>query len=218
MTYKVRLEDRPAPLTDRTSALVAAIAILVMAVLAPLSLLGPIKAVVNGTAPPEGTAFWLAVTGAALIAVLDVVAGWALWRLFRPADPRLAALTGGARVVYGIVFLIAIASLAQATPAGADTFQRTWDGALGIFGAHLVLLGILSWRSRVVPRWISALTSLAGASYLVDAIGNVASSAYTADIASYLFVGEPVFMVWLGWWALRRRGSRRSERYGRPSS
>jgi hypothetical protein len=78
----------------------------------------------------------------------DLVAGWALWRLFRPMGSLLPALTGVLRVIYGVAFLVAIAFLAQATvrahslmrlpemasrgdrlAAGSGCLPRRWLGA-----------------------------------------------------------------------------------------
>ncbi len=191
------------PMTDRRAALVAGAALLLMALLAPFTILGVIDPVVAGEEPAEGTAFRLAVAGVLVIALLDLVIAWALWRLFLPVDRRLAALAGGARVAYGVVYLVAIGFLATGEPANVSRYQKIWDIGLLIFGVHLVLVGVLCWRSGVVPRIIGVLVVVAGAAYAVDSVGVLLSESYDADLAAYLFVGEVALMVWLLWWGLR---------------
>ena len=66
-----------------------------------------------------------------------------------------------------------------------------------------MLVGVLCWRSRFVPRWIGVLVALAGAAYAVDSIGVLVSDSYDVELAAFLFVGEVALMVWLIWWGLR---------------
>ena len=199
-------------MTDRRAALAAGVALLVMAVLAPFTILGVIDHVVAGEEPAEGTAFRLAVAGVLVIALLDLVIAAALWRLFLPVDRRLAALAGGARAAYGVVYLVAIGFLATGDAANVARYQEIWDLGLLLFGVHLVLVGVLCWRSGVVPRLVGVLVAVAGAAYAVDSVGVLLSESYDADLAAYLFVGEVVLMLWLLWWGLgvsrRRRAAR----------
>jgi hypothetical protein len=195
-------------ISNYRAATIIAVALFAMAVIAPFAILGCIDDVVSGAAPASGVAFRWAVMGVAVIALLDLVVGWAVWRLFKPLNGYLAGLSGGIRVGYGVIYLIAIAFLATGTPSGIDTYQRIWSLALGVFGIHLALLGVLCGRSAVVPRWIGGLVGLAGMAYAADAVGTVASSSYHLSLAAYLFVGEPVLMVWLGWWSWLGRSGR----------
>jgi hypothetical protein len=77
-----------------------------------------------------------------------------------------------------------------------------------LFGVHLVLVGVLCWRSDVVPRLIGVLVALAGIGYFVDSVGVLVTPSYGADLAAVLFVGEVALMVWLLWWGLRGAGLR----------
>jgi hypothetical protein len=195
-------------LNDRRAAVLAGFGLLLMSVIAPFAILGVIDDVVARERAAEGGAFWLAVTGVVVIALLDLLIAWALWRLFTPVDRRLAELAGGARAAYAVVYLVAIASLATASPSGVARYQDIWDLGLFLFGVHLVLVGVLCWRSGVVPRFIGALVVLAGVAYAVDSVGVLVSDSYDSDLASFLFVGEVALMLWLIWWGVRRVGSR----------
>ncbi len=199
-------------MTDRRAALVAGVALLLMAVLAPFTILGVIDHVVAGEEPASGTAFRLAVAGVLVIALLDLVIAAALWRLFLPVDRRLAALAGGARAAYGVVYLVAIGFLATGEPRTSRGTRRsgtsdscssacTWCSSACSAGA----------RASSRASW-ACLVAVAGAAYAVDSVGVLLSESYDADLAAYLFVGEVVLMLWLLWWGLgvsrRRRAAR----------
>ena len=77
---------------------------------------------------------------------------------------------------------------------------------------HLVLVGVLCWRSDVVPRVVGGLVAVAGAAYAVDSVGVLLSESYDADLAAYLFVGEVALMLWLLWWGLSVSRARQAAR------
>ena len=193
---------------DRRSALVAGLALLLMSVLAAVAILGVIDPIVasddiEASIDDAGASFGWAVAGLVAIALLDLVIAYALWRLFTPVDRRLAVLAGAARAAYALVYLVAIGFLATAEPANVERYQELWDLGLLVFGVHLVLVGVLCWRSGFVPRVIGVLVVLAGAAYAVDSIGVLVSESYDVELAAFLFVGEVALMVWLIWWGLR---------------
>jgi len=213
--------------TERRSALVAGLALLLMAVLAAVAIFGVVDPIVasddiEAEIRDAGSRFDLAVAGLVAIALLDLVVAWTLWRLFAPVDRRLSGLAGVARAAYAAVYLVAIGFLATGELANVERYQELWSLGLLVFGAHLVLVGVLCWRSGLVPRVIGALVVLAGAGYAVDSIGVLVSPSYDADVATFLFVGEVVLMVWLIWWGARGRradeGQRPSVRSATPAS
>ena len=193
---------------DRRLALVAGLALLLMSVLAAVAILGVVDPIVasddiEAAIDDAGSSFGWAVAGLVAIALLDLVIAWALWRLFAPVDRRLAGLAAAARAAYAVVYLVAIGFLATAEPANVERYQELWDLALLVFGVHLVLVGVLCWRSGFVPRVIGVLLVLAGAAYFVDSVGVLVSSSYDVELATFLFVGEVALMVWLIWSGLR---------------
>jgi hypothetical protein len=195
---------------ERRLALVAGLALLLMSVLAAVAILGVVDPIVASddieTAIDDaGSRFGWAVAGLVAIAVLDLVIAWALWRLFAPVDGRLAGLAGAARAAYAVVYLVAIGYLATGESANVERYQELWDLGLLVFGVHLVLVGLLCWRSELVPRVIGVLVVIAGVGYLVDSVGVLVSSSYDVELAAFLFVGEVALMVWLLWWGTRSR-------------
>ena len=117
--------------------------------------------------------------------------------------PPPGGLAGAARAAYAVVYLVAIGFLVTAEPANVERYQELWDLGLLVFGVHLVLVGVLCWRSGLVPRVIGVLVVLAGAAYAVDSIGVLLSASYDLELAAFLFVGEVALMVWLIWWGTR---------------
>ncbi|WP_198676400.1 DUF4386 domain-containing protein [Kribbella monticola] len=66
-----------------------------------------------------------------------------------------------------------------------------------LFGAHLLLIGYLAYRSGRVPRWIGILVVIAGLGYLVDSFGAFLRVGYSLQISGVTFVGEALLMFWL---------------------
>ncbi len=194
---------------DRRTALIAGVGLFLMSVLAAVAILGVVDPIVasddiEAAIDDAGSGFGWAVAAIVAIALLDLVVAWALWHLFTPVDRLLAWLAGAARAAYAVVYLVAIGFLATASPDGVSRYRDVWDAGLLVFGVHLVLVGVLCWRSDVVPRLIGVLVVLAGLGYFVDSVGVLLSSSYDVELATFLFVGEVALMVWLIWWAVRR--------------
>ena len=160
-------------------------------------------------------AFQLAIATLAVVALLDVVVGWALFRVFASTDRGLARLAGWSRVAYAAVFAVAISQLlgvadlleggagepsAQARAAalaGLADFHAVWQAALALFGVHLVLTGRLAYTSRLVPRPVAVLVALAGLGYLVDSLGTWLVADYAISVGAITAVGELLLGVWL---------------------
>jgi len=200
-----------------TAAAVAGVGLLVMAALALMASARLDSLVVDGDASATARhlathelAFRFAVCGFAVVAVLDVVVAWALYWFFRSTDSGGSMLAAVLRVVYAAVFLASLSHLlAAARAAGTaapvsvmaavDAFKDLWAVALVLFGVHLVAVGYLSLRSRMVPKIVGVLVVLSGAGYLVDSFGKMLSNGYGVDVARLTFVGELALMVWLLW-------------------
>ncbi|MFB4275940.1 MULTISPECIES: DUF4386 domain-containing protein [unclassified Nonomuraea] len=204
--------SHPTPHHIRSAALVAGLSLLALAVLAALANFGVLERLVTpGDAArtaadiraAEGL-FRSGVAGLLLVAVLDVVAAWALLAFFRPAHEGIATLAAWLRAVYAGVFAVAIAQLAGvpgADPAQAsakiDTFHDIWQAGLLLFGVHLVLLGHLAYRSGYAPRLLGVLLVIAGLGYLVDSLGVILVPGFAPTASMFTFVGEALLMLWL---------------------
>lgn len=206
----------------RVPALVSGIGILVLAGLSGWANFGVVEALVTeGDAArtaqdilAASTTFRFGIVALILTATLDIIVGWALWAYFAPVQRTAAAVSGVLRVVYGVVFLAAIAHLAAAlnllTSASTvtaqvqlealhriESFQLVWDAGLILFGAHLVVLGYLAVRATYAPRALGWLLAIAGVGYVVDGGMALLDPGAIPELAMFTFVGEVWLFVWL---------------------
>ena len=165
----------------------------------------------------EGT-FRLGVLAWLLIAVLDVVIAWALYRVFRPVSVAVSMLAAALRLVYTAVLMVAVGQLLRALDVlsgdpylaamTADqlhahallelsAFQQIYDTGLLLFGVHLALLGYLALRSDFIPKVIGALLVVAGAGYAFDTVGAVLALDLPFRISMFTFLGELLLGLWL---------------------
>ena len=218
------------PPTDRTrptrrAGLVAGAALLLLAALAVLGNFVAVEGLVTrGDAARTATdvtaslgTFRLGVAALLGVVALDVLVAWALWRFFRPVDARLSLLAGVARLVYAGVFLAAVVQLARVpglvgadgdtmpaqVMARVDSFDRLWSAGLLVFGLHLLLVGLLAYRSGYVPRLLGVLVLVAGAGYVVDTAVAALSTGSPFEVSTVTFVGELLLAIWL---VVRGRG------------
>lgn len=158
---------------------------------------------VTGREHPSDALFRLAVVSWFGVAVLDILAAWALGIVFRTVQPEISALAAWMRIAYAAVFLVAISFLSV---HDKETFHHLWQNGLLLVGLHLVLVGWLVWESGWLPRWLGVLVVLAGVGYAFDAVLAMLVSDRPFEITLVTFVGEPLLAIWLlvrGW---RTRG------------
>jgi hypothetical protein len=212
--------------TARRAAVVAGGAILLVAALAGFGNLvvvqglvtpGDAAATADDILGSEGV-FRLGVASLYLAAVLDVVVAWALLRVFSTVNAELARLGAWLRLAYAAVFMVALSQLAgipalltdadgtsaftdgqlQAQAlARVDTFQDIWFAGLVLFGAHLIVVGYLAYRSGFVPRLIGVLLVLAGAGYVFDSFVSVFIEDAPFAVSNVTFLGEFLLGLWL---------------------
>ncbi len=160
-----------------------------------------------------------------VIVLLDVTLSWALYRIFRPVDRRMAAVMGWFRLGYSVILGVSLVFLVQAlnlataaatsgssqadeTMQAVEAFQTTWLLGLVLFGVHLMLLGVLVARSRVVPRALGYVLGFAGVAYVADTVAHLALADYSSVAGVMLMVVALPSMFgegWLGFWLLLTR-------------
>jgi hypothetical protein len=212
-------------ISQRRMALTAGLALLGMAVLAPIAEFGVLKALV---VPGDAAVTFSNLVGsqgifrgaiAALLAViiLDFIVAWAFYVLLRPVNETLALLVVWLRVAFAAIYAAALIGLFDAAQllssdaaatsaqipslvaASITSFDNGWDLALAVFGAHLVGLGALLFRGALVPRWIGLLVMVAGVGYLADTFGRILVPDYTITVSLVTFLGEALLIPWLLW-------------------
>jgi hypothetical protein len=153
----------------------------------------------------------------------DLVTAWALYLLLAPVNRGFSLLTAIFRLMYTAVGLSAVMNLVNvyrllhtpsyltlfgANPLRAqvkfllDSFGWDWSMSLVIFGIHLILLGVLIFRSGYIPRFIGVLLVIDGLGWMIDPLRPYLFPNATLGWIFITFFGELVFMLWLlirGW-------------------
>ncbi len=169
--------------------------------------------------------FRLGVLGFLIIVVLDVAIAWALHLVFRHVDRDLSLAAAWFRVAYSAILGVAIAPLYQVirlvtgdagstrvveeTMSALGLFEATWLFGLVVFGVHLVLIGMLAYRSGLVPKALGMVLGAAGVAYAIDTVARVLLPDYESVAGLFLALVAVPSMLGEGWLALWLAFSRR---------
>ncbi len=138
--------------------------------------------------------------------VFDVVVAWALNELYR--EHYLTKLSTYFRMMHAAIMGVAIFALPAALNATTDAevllqvdaFNIIWLIGLFFFGIHLILLGNIIKR----PKLIALFLVLAGIMYMIDTGAHILltdyneyASIFLALVAMPSIVGEMSFSIWL---------------------
>ncbi len=138
--------------------------------------------------------------------VFDVVVAWALYELYR--SHHLTLLSTLFRMMHAAIMGVAIFALPLALLSTtsedilrqAETFNIIWLIGLFFFGIHLILLGRIIGR----PKIIAIFLVIAGFMYMVDTAAHFLLTDYEAYASIFLalvaipsIVGEMAFSIWL---------------------
>ena len=138
--------------------------------------------------------------------VFDVVVAWALLELYK--DHFLSVLSTLFRMMHAAIMGVAVFALVLALSSTGSQeilmqtsiFNIIWLIGLFFFGIHLILLGRIIGR----PKLISIFLVIAGAMYMVDTAAHFVlpdyeeyASIFLALVAIPSIVGEMAFSIWL---------------------
>lgn len=197
------------------AALISGLGLLLMAIIAGPANFGAIQTVIvpgDGAATASNilateTVFRLGALGLVVVALLDIVVAWGLYETFRREQRGLALLGGWLRLAYAALFALAINHLfgavriAGGNPAGSllelERFNDGWMIGQIIFGFHLLVLGVVAWRSVAVHKAFGLLLLIAGLGYLFDGVTHLLFPAFGFELALFTFPGEVLFIFWL---------------------
>ena len=194
----------------RKDSTTAGVGLLAMSVLSALGYLVAVKGqLVPGNAARTAKniaghqgLFQFGIVSLYLVAALDVVVAWALYRVFKPVSEALSKLAAWLRVAYAVVFVVAISQLIGALRVHAqalhhiNTFTDIWDAGLVLFGLSLFLLAYLAYRSEYVPKLLGFLLAIAGLGYVFDTVVLLVRGS-SSDVSAITGIGEFVFALWL---------------------
>lgn len=228
-----------ADISQRKAAIVAGIAIVLMAVIA-----GFVYGFVLDTLVVKGDAaatarnieaseilFRISIFGWLINLVLDVLAAWALYIVFKPVNKSISLLAAILRLVYtailgaallNFVFVLLLLSgadyLKVFEPAQLHSlvllfikaFEGIWSVGLVVFGLHIFILGYLVLKSGFIPKALGVLLILGAMGYLITDSASILLPNYD----DYKATVELVFIVpmilgelGLGLWLLIRCGN-----------
>lgn len=210
----------------RKAAIIAGIGLLIMAVFAifadsfvfkRLIVVGDEIATTNNILAEE-ILFRAAICSFVIVIVCDVVVAWAFYILFTPVSAGLSLIAAWFRLVYSVIFAVALFSYVDVLQllsgyAYATGFEQSrlyslvmlsingftdgWTIGFVFFGIHLVLIGYLIVQSSYFPSVLGVLMLIAGLAYLIDSFGKLLLSNYDLDLATLIGWGELLLMVWL---------------------
>jgi hypothetical protein len=146
----------------------------------------------------------------AVIIVTDILVSWGVYRFFRNRHEKLARAAGLLRLVYTAFLVVAVGLLARAGSAVPVTeavhgFERVWTIGLVLFGAHLLLLGVVIVRSTTVPRALGWLIGAAGIAYSATSSLRISGSrgvALAGEIEQFIAVPMALAEILLALWML----------------
>jgi len=139
-------------------------------------------------------------------AAFDVVVAWALYELYK--KHTLSGLSTLFRVMHAAIMGVAISALplalalstSQEILSQVDIFNTIWLIGLFFFGIHLILLGRIIGK----PKIIALFLTIAGIMYMVDTGAHFLlqdyeahSSVFLALVAIPSILGEMAFSIWL---------------------
>jgi hypothetical protein len=158
------------------------------------------------TIQQDGMMVRLGIMAFLITVVFDVVVAWALMDLFRKHP--LTLLSTFFRLMHAAVFGVAIFALPLALTSGTakeilmqvDIFNTIWLIGLFFFGIHLILLGLILKK----PKIISIFLIVAGIVYIFDTSAHFLfpfyetyASIFLALVAIPSILGELGFSIWL---------------------
>lgn len=137
-----------------------------------------------------------ATVGYLLVLVLDSIIGLALYVVLKPANKKLASLTGGLRLMYaGALILGVLALLFQLIDAYGYASIKLLGYAF--FAAHILVLGFSVLKSGYIPKSLGLLLIIASFTYVVFFLGLRLPETFAVLIMLTMAIAELALSVWL---------------------
>lgn len=155
------------------------------------------------------TKFRFSILGYVIVILLDVLVAWALSIYFKPINKSLALLSGWFRLIYAIVFFIALFNLIAILQMKdmkdkpeqvmflLQAFVNQWNFSFIFFGIHLGLIGFLCLNTKQIHSIFGILLLAGGFGYGIDGLGKVLIPNYSLPLIAFTFIGEVLLLFWL---------------------
>ena len=208
------------------ASVIAGLAILFMALVAPYAELFVYPKLVNQLNPAETFSniisnrllFITAIFCYLLTFIGDIVVSWALYILLKPVNQHLSLLTAWFRLVFSIIAIVALLNLVtvfqiltthdyltmfgQTQSYGQvivylKTFKSGYHFGILFFSIHLVLLGYLVYKSGYIPKVMGVVLMISGLGYLTDTLKPFLFPDFNSGFITITYFGELIFMFWL---------------------
>ncbi|WP_226673397.1 DUF4386 domain-containing protein [Rossellomorea aquimaris] len=162
--------------------------------------------------------FRFEILGWLIIVITDVIVAWGFYMFLKPFHPGYALLAGWLRLLYAAILAMAVSHLviasrmiqepvsgmSQQVMGSITAFEAIWSFGLIIFGLHLIAVGFIATKTKVIPKVLSILLILAGFSYslihfLYGFIPEVNRFTGLLELIlmAPMFIGELGFGIWL---------------------
>ncbi len=130
------------------------------------------------------------------VLVLDAIIGIGLYVVLKPANRRLAALTGALRVLYAAALMIAVLALLFQT---IDVFRYAVIKDIGyiLFASHIFLLGYVVFVSGYIPKILGVLLIIASLTYSVFFIDIQLPEYFLVLVMLTMAFAEIALCIWL---------------------
>lgn len=156
-----------------------------------------------------------------VVTLVNVPLATIFFAMFRAVDERMTlrmllflgagTAVEAASLVAQFVPLIAVGQSAPGALTGAEVITlgylpfevalAGYDVSAAFFGCYGILLGVLAWRSGLVPRPIGALVALGALAYITYSFGHIVAPASASQFVPWIqlpsLVGESSFALWL---------------------
>ncbi len=117
---------------------------------------------------------WMLI-GLTIVLLLDILVSYSLYEYFKNDNKKMALLSSIFRLLYSLLFGIAIFFLSKNIGQSNNTlvienynlFQMIWSIGLIVFGIHLLIVGVLMKLHKVIPKILWSLMLIAGMSYIL---------------------------------------------------
>ncbi|WP_064094081.1 DUF4386 domain-containing protein [Rossellomorea aquimaris] len=210
---------------QRSSAIIAGVSLLIMAVAAFISY-GYVHLSLMVSGDPASTVrniqesfslFQLEIVGWVVIILLDIVISWAFYVYLKPVHAEYSLLAAWLRLIYTSILVSAVSNLITASRilqentfstemlaskimTSIGSFESIWSIGLIVFGTHLILIGYVAMKATHIPKWISILLIVAGVSYMLIHVlhGFLPQfDSVTTILSIPMMIGEVGFGIWL---------------------
>jgi hypothetical protein len=158
--------------------------------------------------------FGLSLVGWVILLAADAGLGFTLYLLLEPVSRALSLIMAAFRLLYVAIvgaslisLFAAFLSLSRPEPIAAtsslDTFSSNFLFALVFFGVHLILLGLLLYRSRFVPHVLSLSLMAGGAGYIAHSLASFFATETVLATMAVIMLAAVAELAFTGWLLLR---------------